>query len=233
MIAQHQSAAARAAVLAATVLAPTLGLAEQHKPVGEFEEASIHVEHNATDGDTELAIEALPLSDLGLKSLSVFSPRWRRVLEVEAPARSGGLREFEFETPEPEESAILASYPEGEYFYFGVGTDGRQFLGTAELSHELPAPTTIVFPQDEQEVPVAPLTIQWTAVPGVVHYIVELENESVDPELSLTFDVPPDVTSFAVPQSLIVPGGDYELGIATVHENGNLVFVEVGFSTSE
>ena len=62
--------------------------------VGEFEDATIRVERNATDGDTEIVMTAKPLTDNGLVRLSILSPRWRKVVEVEAASKTRGLREF-------------------------------------------------------------------------------------------------------------------------------------------
>jgi hypothetical protein len=233
MITQHHKfTAAYAAILAASALAPASSQAGW-KNVGEFEYATIHVERNATDGDTEILMTAKPLSDLGVRTFSVLSPRWRKVVEVEAPARSRGLREFLFETPEPEASAILEGYPEGSYLFFGVASNGRQFLGAAELSHELPGETTILAPTQDQEVPLGPLTVQWTDVPDARQYLFEFENESADPEQSFTLNLPAGATSFEVPAALVVADSDYQVGVASVHENGNVVFVEVQFSTGE
>jgi hypothetical protein len=227
-----KTASAYAAILAASALAPASSYAGW-KDVGEFEYATIHVERNASDGDTEILITAKPLSDLGLKTFTVLSPRWRKAVEVEAPPRSRGLREFLFETPEPEASAIFDSYPEGSYLFFGVATNGRQFLAAAELSHELPAAAAILAPTQDQEVPVGALTVQWTDVPDAAQYIFEFENESADPEQSFALNLPAGVTSFEVPAALVVAGSDYQVGVASVHENGNVVFVEVQFSTVE
>jgi hypothetical protein len=229
--ARTQTAVRNAAVLAGALLAMPPVHAAGLDEVGEFEDATIGVERNATDGDTEIVMTAKPLTDLGLKRLSLFSPRWRQVLEVDAPARSRGLREYLFESPEPTESAILALYPEGEYLYFGVATNGRIFMGSAHLSHELPGETLLIAPLQDELVPAGSLTIRWAAVPDAAHYILELENESADPEQTLSIVLPADVTSFSVPPTFVVAGSDYQVGVATVHENGNSVWVEATFST--
>ena len=49
----------------------------------------------------------------------------------------------------------------------------------------------------------------------------------------LTLNLPPGVTSFEVPPGLLVPGSDYQVGIQTVGENGNIVAVEVTFTTAD
>ena len=70
-------------------------------------------------------------------------------------------------------------------------------------------------------------------MPDAAQYIVEFENESAEPERSFSFVVGPETTSFVVPSALIVPSSDYQVGVASVHENGNLVFFETTFSTAD
>ncbi|HEU4531987.1 MAG TPA: hypothetical protein VFR59_12415 [Steroidobacteraceae bacterium] len=198
-----------------------------------FEVASIVVERNATDGDTEIVIEALAGDD-GLVYLSIRTPHGRPVVLLASPDHTVmGLREFSFESPEPEGDAILASYPQGWYTFTGISVTGEKFRSRARLSHQMPEPTVILNPAPDASVGTGELTIQWSAVPGVAQYLVEFENESADPEQSLTVNVPASVTSFAVPPALLVPGADYQVGIATIARNGNVTFVESQFSTSE
>ncbi len=201
--------------------------------VGEFEDATIRVERNDTDGDTEIVMTAKPLTDKGLVRLTILSPHWRKVVEAESPHRTRGLREFLFESPEPADSVILGHYPEGDYLYFGTAPDGQPFLGSATLSHELPGAVVIVSPVEESVIAPGALTISWTPVPDAAQYIVEFENESADPEQSFSFVVGRDTTSFAVPGAIVVPASDYQVGVASVHENGNVVFVETTFSTAD
>ena len=101
------------------------------------------------------------------------------------------------------------------------------------MSHELPGEATIVSPVEESVIEPGALTIVWTAVPDAAQYIVEFENESADPEQSFSFVVGPETTSFAVPSAIVVPSSDYQVGVASVHENGNVVFVETTFSTAD
>jgi len=216
----------------AVFLAPAAG-ANGWRNVGEFEDATIRVERNDTDGDTEIVLTAKPLTDKGLARLTVLSPQWRKVVETDAPNRTQGLREFLFESPEPEESQILRSYPAGTYLYFGTATDGQQFVGSATLSHELPGAPVIISPVEASAISPGALVISWAAVPDAAQYIVEFENESADPEESFSFIVGADTTSFAVPGTIVSPSSDYQVGVASVHENGNVVFVETTFSTTD
>ena len=95
----------------------------------------------------------------------------------------------------------------------------------------MPPQTVVLSPAHESTVPVAPLLIQWSEVPGAQQMLLELENESVDPEQSLTFALSPQTTSFEIPAPLLVPESSYQLSIGTVAENGNKVFVEIEFET--
>jgi hypothetical protein len=223
-------ALAAALALALPLVASGHDMAPKHK-VLPFEAASIHVEKNATDDDTEVVITALAGDD-GLRWFTVTSPDRRNVatvLSLDATVR--GQREILFESPEPPGEAILAAYPEGAYHFRGQTHRGQRFAGSARLSHQLPAGTVILSPQDESTVEPGPLTIQWSAVSGVTRYLLELENESANPEQALTFTLPPTATSFEVPASVMAPGADYQLSIGTVGANGNVVFVEVSFQT--
>ena len=92
----------------------------------------------------------------------------------------------------------------------------------------------IISPGADSEVDVSNgLVIEWSAVPGIAEFILELENESADPEQSLSLNLPPDTTHFEVPSSWITAGGEYQVGVATVSPNGNVVFVEIQFTTAE
>ncbi len=203
-----------------------------HKPpASEFENADIHVERNATDGDTEVVIFAKGGDD-GFAQFSVRAPDGRNIVRTSSHDRSVmGQRELLFESPEPPGDAILSGYPEGVYRFKGVTHRGERFAGNATLSHEMPHGTTILSPPADATVPAGALAIEWSAVPGVQQYLLELENESADPEQALTFNLPPGATRFEVPAALIASGAEYQLAIGTVGANGNIVFVEVTFET--
>lgn len=219
------------AALAAGFAQSALGTSP--RPVSEFEIAEIRVEQNATDGDTEVVMVAKPGDD-GLRRFSIRTPDRRRVIAADSTDRSiMGMREFVFESPEPPGEAILAAYPEGRYKFFGVSVTGERFISYAELSHQLPASAVITTPAQDAVIDGNSLTIEWSAVPGVRGYIVEIENESTDPEQSLRVNLPPDATNFPVPAALLTPGSDMQVGIGAVGETGNIVFTEVTFSTSD
>jgi hypothetical protein len=199
----------------------------------EFEEATMYVEQNATDGDTEVVISGTAGDD-GLRLLQIKWPDREVVTTLIADRSTLGMREFAFESPEPPGEAVLAAYPEGRYVLAGVSTAGERFRSVLTLSHDLPPATTILWPADEAEVPAGvPLTIQWSQVPGIEKFVLEFENESADPERALTLDLPPDATSFRIPARLLPAGSEFQIGLHTVAENGNIVAVEAAFTTAD
>ena len=231
MSSTHLIAFTVGAVLASTSTLSVAGGTPQKTPPAEFEFVTIHVEQNATDGDTEVVISA-KAGDEGLHTLSIKTPDRRRVAHVLSLDRSVmGLREFVFESPEPPGEAILAAYPEGTYTFTGVSSIGQRFRSQAVLSHELPAPVTILHPAQDAQVGTNSLTIQWSAVTGISEYVIEFENESADPEQILRVNVPASQTSFEIPSSMLAPGADYQVGVWTVATNGNVSVTETTFST--
>ena len=217
-------AAAATAAAAQTTLSP---------PPAEFEEAEMYVEQNATDGDTEVVI-AGTAGDDGLRYLQIRWPDRELTATLVADRSTLGMREFHFESPEPPGEAVLAAYPEGRYVLAGVSTAGERFRSVLTLSHELPPAATILAPAEDAEVPAGePLVIRWSQVTGVEKIVLEFENESADPERALTIDLPANATSYRIPARLLPPGSEFQVGIHSVAENGNIVAVESAFTTAE
>ena len=228
-IARIQAALALAATSAVGAAAET----DSSPPPTPFEEATIYVEQNATDGDTEVVI-AGTAGDEGLVLLKIKSPDRQTMTTLFASPATPGMREFLFETPEPPGEAVLAFYPEGRYVLVGESTTGERFRSVVTLSHDLPAGATILAPAEDAEVPAREaLRIRWSAVPGIEKFVLEFENESADPERALVIDLPPGTTSYRIPASLLPPGGEFQIGIHSVAGNGNIVAVESAFTTAE
>jgi hypothetical protein len=223
---------------ATCALAFTVAAASGEKPgtrawASEFETATINVERNATDGDTEIVISVVP-GDEGLQYFSVRAPNKRSVIDSFSLDRSiMGMREFNLESPEPAGDAILAAYPHGIYKFTGRSVSGEWFHGEVRLSHLMPPEPVITAPLEGSEVPAGALRVEWSAIPGLKKVVLELENESVDPEQVLSAELAPDATSFDVPASFMRPGSDYQVGIAAVGANGNITVVETTFTTTE
>jgi hypothetical protein len=197
-----------------------------------FEEASIIFEQNATDGDVEVVLKAQG-GDEGLSKFSVVGPNGRSVVEVRAPdASTLGIREFSFESPEPKDIASLkAAYPEGVYRFSGTTVGGEQLHGQSTLSHRLPVTASLLRPLPGAQNVAADLVISWKPVDGVTGFIIAIEQEEL--ETQLTVELPGDALSFAVPAGFLRGGLEYSLGIGTVSADHNVSFVESTFTVAQ
>jgi hypothetical protein len=196
-----------------------------------FSTATIRFEQNATDGDMEVVFEVKAHED-GLTMLKVVSPDGRTVIDFAAPdSTTMGMRQFTIESPEPTNvTALQAAYPEGDYQFTGKTFAGDAFAGTATLSHRLPATAEIKSPNPEaDDVAIKDVVIAWSAVAGAASYILELELD--EPKMKIKAVLPSTLTSFALPNGLLLPGMEYTLGLGTVAEDGNISFVEASFTT--
>jgi hypothetical protein len=197
-----------------------------------FSKAQIHLEQNATDGDFEVVLEANSGGE-GLEKFTVIAPDGRKVVDYTASgAPILGMRQFLFETPEPNDMKIIRSgYPEGVYTLAGLTPSGLKLTGKATLTHRLPPAVTLLTPKPEAEnVPLKNLRITWTPVKNVAAYILYLEQPDLNFEI--TARLPGSATAFAVPDGLLSPGMGYSLGIGTVSEEGNTSFIETTFATA-
>ena len=201
-----------------------------HWRCGQFSELDMTLERNATDGDTEVVIFAQG-QDTGLKRLVVLAPDRRRVIaNIAGDGRGVGLREFALESAEPPDlSAVLRSFPQGSYFFFGITVENRCLIGTSPLTHVLAPATTLLAPGEDDIVPVEQVVLRWAPVPQAVRYIVELNNEDTGAEN--TFDVFPPTTSLAIPPQFLQAGSEYQFAVGVRASDGNVTFVETTFFT--
>jgi hypothetical protein len=194
--------------------------------------AKVRFEQNATDGDVEVVFKAKGGRE-GLAKLTVVSPDGRTVIDFRAPdASTLGIRQLDFESPEPKDTAALkAAYPEGEYRFSAASVSGVQLVGAATLSHALPPVAGFVHPAEEAENVPVPLEIRWTTPPGLSAVILEVENDDLDAHFEVR--LPGDASAFRLPEGLLAPGTEYELAIGTVSKSGNISFVETSFTLAE
>jgi hypothetical protein len=205
---------------------------KQPVPSKPFPVAKVRFEQNATDGDVEVVFEIVSDDD-GLTELAIISPNGRRVVDFKAPDTSTlGMREFEFESPEPKNvESLKAAYPPGKYTFLGTTTAGAKLQCTARLSYDLPATVSFLTPaKNAQGVDSQTLEITWTPVENAARYVVELEQPKLHVKLSSR--QPASIAKFAVPNGLLVPGTKYHLGIGVESAAGNISFVETSFTTA-
>lgn len=222
-----------------------------------FSVANIFFELNNTDRD--LGIHAL-IDGEPWEELEIEDPRGREILEIELRRRlrKQGLTELFFESAEPpfdelSPEAFFRRFPEGEYEIEGETIDGDELESTAVLTHVLPAPpsnvkvsgVTAAEDCDADPLPSVsrPVVITWDLVTEshptlgkfsdsieIVRYEVVVERE--EPEtLALSVNLPPDATSFEVPEDFIdLDSGDgFKFEILVREASGNQTAIESCF----
>jgi hypothetical protein len=220
-----------------------------------FDEANVFAELNHTDRDLGLHAridgdewKRLHIEDPNERTMLHVNLRGR--------LRRQGLTELFFESAEPNfedlsPEAFFRRFPEGEYEIEGVTLDGEEMESTAEFTHVMPAPpggiklNGIVDAAencDADPLPAvsAPVTISWDEVttshpdvgtpnsdPGIeiVGQQVVLEREEPD-LLVLSVDLPPDATSFEVPEDFTDLGDEFKFEILVREESGNQTAIE-------
>jgi len=222
-----------------------------------FSVASIFFELNNTDGD--LGIHALIDGD-PWEELEIDDPRGREILDIDLKSRlkQQGLTELFFESAEPtfDELAprdFFRRFPEGTYRIKGESIDGDDLESAAELTHVLPAPpgnvkvSGMAAPEDCDSDPVpavsSPVVITWDPVTQshrelgtltdqieIVRYELVVEREEPTSAV-MNVVVPPDVTSFEVPQDFLdLDSGDgFKFEILVREASGNQTATETCF----
>jgi hypothetical protein len=215
--------------------------------------AKLIIEYNATDDD--IGVHGA-FDDHGWKSLCVFDPTGRLVLEV---GPRGQLHDLTmagifFESREPPASEfsfadLQAAFPEGAYSVRGESFDGTILVGAATFTHDVPAAPVITSPAIADDpkgtgsnpVSADDLVIAWDEVTQTVAgepvditgYEVIITKEVDDDPNGFsrpTYDVhvPPNVHSLPVPAEFLEPGSVYELEVLALEVGGNQT-ISVGF----
>lgn len=215
-----------------TALCGALALAGGALADAKFEHLTLRLEHNATDQDYEIVIEATG-GDTGLVALKLTAPDGRIVFDTQVPQSKLGLRTFRLETSEPKSlPGLQAEFPAGDYSFAASTVNGMGFSGTARLSHRLPAAATLLHPKpDQQQVRSSGLRLQWRAPAGLVACLVTLEDDRSGIKL-LQATLPGQATGLQVPDRLLQPATSYKVSVGTVGRDGNATFVESAFVTA-
>jgi hypothetical protein len=208
----------------------------------EFDVALIRIEKNATARDAGIQM-LLDAEDW--KRVAIYLPHGGpRVMEVRASSSIGriGVTELFFESAEPSLEDLplkdlLRMFPEGRYRLVGETTDGREVVGTARLTHDIPAGPTVVTPQEGAVTQVDDTLIDWEPVVSPVgieiagyQVIVELP----EPLRVFSVDMPASVTSVTVPPEFLKPGTEYKFEVLAMAKGGgrNQTITESTFSTA-
>ena len=225
-----------------------------------FDEAKIFFELNNTDGD--LGIHALVDGD-AWKYLEIEDPRDRKMLNiiVRGRLRKQGLTELFFESAEPPFDELsprrfFRRFPEGEYDIEGITIEGEERESEVWLSHVMPAPPVPsvngmpAAVDCDAVLPVVsagePVIIAWDPVTeshptigksgpiDVVNYEVVVEIDETPWKTSNI--LPPDATSFEVPQEILALGleeGEIKFEVLVREASYNQTAVESCFEIVE
>lgn len=219
-------------------------------------EARLYIEHNATDADTGVHGT---FDQEGLAAGCVMAPDGTPIILIDPSGNLDplGINQLFFESREPPNDEysidqLKADFPEGEYRISGVDFEGTRRVGTARLTHAIPAPPTIVAPEvvseDEADANVLPttgLTVRWEPVAETVDgaqmeivgyevIVTKVDHDAADSLSRPEYDVhlPPATTDLAVPDGFLEAGTLYELEVLAIEESGNQT-ITLGFFTTE
>jgi len=193
-----------------------------------LKEETMVLEYSATLGEAVALLEAE--SEETINRVEIRNPLGAAVLELRAPeGKNLGLSGFKVETGESSVELLLETYPPGMYRFRARTADGQFLLGSAVLSHELPAAPEVLYPTDGAvDVPTTDLTVSWVVDPQATGYRLVVEQGETD---GLVVDLPAGKGSFQVPDGILAPSTRSHVEVGAIGPNGNCTLVEVAFRT--
>lgn len=239
----------RAAGLGVALLAAAsttaLAMSTDADKVVRVKDARLKFEVNATDRDAgvQLFVDADEW-----KELSLLDPTGHVILKTTtagAIARQGGTELF-LESAEPSLAELslpklFQRFPAGRYRVRGVGIGGERYVGSAILTHRIPAGPKLVSP-----LPIHGLqrpdetTVTWKPVPApngtaIIGYQVLVVRSDTGirsmPKVTLDVTMPPSATSMRVPPGFLRPGSLYEWEVLAIERGGNQTLSSSTFRT--
>src|SRR5215213_9486625 len=133
-----------------------------------FDAADLKVEVNATDGDAGLQIF---LDHEAWKRVSIRDPEGELLADFRTKGRlrDFGLTELFSESSEPPFGEFpldefKALFPEGDYTFRGVTTEGTVVQSTVPLTHDIPDGPEILAPTEDEVAPRDRTNIRWAGV---------------------------------------------------------------------
>ncbi len=216
-----------------------------------LKEAKLNIEHNATDHDT--GFQGMIDSE-GWQQIDLVGPKGIQLhLEGRGALGELGLTELFFETVEPTNADVpldelLQNLPAGQYTFKGRemidGESSGETVGTAWLSHTIPAGPEFQWPAKGATIPTDDLVIRWGAVTRSLQgapvktigyqLIVEKDTE-VHPHMigkwGLSMYLLPSMTSIAIPKGFLEPNTAYKWEVLAIEESGNQTLSSSEFRT--
>ena len=213
----------------------------------EMGDSRLKFEINATDGDG--GVQAFIDADQWT-TMSISDPRGRRIFTATATGRmaeQGGTELF-LESAEPPFTELtlaqlLQRWPEGEYRFRGRSLEGDIYVGSWDLTHDIPDGPALVAPieGDPPQDPDATV-VEWQPVDPpngspIIGYQVLVVRPETDidalPKVILDVMMPPDATSLAVPPGFLEPDSDYEWEVLAIESSGNQTLSSSTFTTGD
>ena len=220
----------------------------------EFDDAEFFIEINGTDGDAGVQLK---LDGEGWNFLTMTNPIGGVILELDADENESiglqGLTEFFFESAEPsfDEQTLeelFALFPEGEYEFEGLTTEGELITATAEFTHNIPAiPKTRVKIYHNRWV-----RIMWKKVRDafedpngasvgddidieMYRVVVEALDEEGEGLQTLDVELPASMRRITIPKEFLrlSPVGEFKYEVIATEESGNQTIFEGEFALND
>ncbi len=243
------SVAIAALVLAAAAPVSWAGNWNDNEPeekIVALKDARLKIEMNATDGDAGIHVYA---DGDTWKSIDIYDPLGRMIFRATMRgrfAKQGGTELF-IESAEPNFSQLtlvdfLKRFPEGQYQFKGKGTEGETLVGTATLTHNLPAGPELVSPLEGGAlVDLNNAVVTWKPVgpangsPIVGYQVAVVQSPSTIPAIpKIVLDVvlPATATSMIVPSVFLRPNTQYSWQVLAIEASGNQTLSSSFFQTA-
>jgi hypothetical protein len=217
------------------------------REVVKIEDARLKFEINATDGDGGIQVF---LDAEQWKRMSIFDSKGRKIFTMVTKgimAKQGGTELF-LESAEPTFDELplrelLKRWPAGRYEFRGTGLDGELFVGSARLTHDLPAGPELVSPVegDGPQDP-ADTVMRWKRVPPangspIIGYQVLVVDPDTGiktlPTMTLDVTMPPTANRLRVPPGFLQPDTEYEWEVLAIERGGNQTLSSSTFTTQD
>ncbi|MFO0983854.1 MAG: hypothetical protein U1E76_19360 [Planctomycetota bacterium] len=201
-----------------------------------FSISRIYIEYNATANDLGFHVS---LDGEDWKKLKIVNPENRTIFDVQGkgPYKKLGMTELFFEGAEPSLDDfplddLLALFPEGDYRFSGKTVDGKNIVGTGQLSHAVPAGPGNVFASVDGKA----VVIHWDPVTGpprgfprrrihIVGYQIIVDPFQVTlPGSNTSVTLPPEFVASLAP-------GEHPFEVLAIDASGNQTITESSFVT--